>query len=313
MSTEKLMPRDKAFKLAADAVIEAMRKNGLQWSKPWIASVTKAGDPMSIHGNAYQGINKLVLGILQSSGGYESNTWITAAQIKKLGGRICKGETGAPVFLYKVANKKFTNDAGEEESFAYKMVKHFYVWNVEQTTLDLSDGLTDDERDAIKEDMQQSWNDHETAEILLQSIPAKIEHRDGNEAFYSPVEDAITMPMREQFKGAREYYGTMFHELIHWTGHRTRLDRLKLTTFGTDTYAQEELVAELGAAMICVDCRIDHERDEAHNMQHAAYLKSWMRMLKDKPTILLSAAAKAQAAANHLYQWLDADDAQEAA
>ena len=155
------------------------------------------------------------------------------------------------------------------------MVKHFYVWNVEQTTLDLSDGLTDEERDAIKEDMQQSWNDHETAEILLQSIPAKIKHRDGNEAFYSPVDDSITMPMREQFKGQRQYYGTMFHELIHWTGHRSRLDRLKLTTFGTDTYAAEELVAELGAAMICVDCRIDHERDEAHNMQHAAYLKSW--------------------------------------
>ena len=92
MTTEKLMPREKAFKLAADAVIEAMRKNGLQWSKPWIASVTKAGDPMSIHGNAYQGINKLVLGILQSSGGYEANTWITAAQIRNSADAFAKAK-----------------------------------------------------------------------------------------------------------------------------------------------------------------------------------------------------------------------------
>lgn len=151
----------------------------------------------------------------------------------------------------------------------------------------------------------------EAAETFIANTGADVRHLAGDRAFYSPLGDYVTLPKLEQFESAERYYATALHELVHWTGHRSRLDRFKPgVTFGDPDYAYEELIAELGSVFVCAGSfGFDiPERDD-----HAAYVASWVKALKAAPTILWKAATAASKAAEHLDSLQPAEEVLEAA
>jgi len=130
----------------------------------------------------------------------------------------------------------------------------------------------------------------ERAERLLKDSGAKILHSVIDRAFYEPIRDQITLPLKESFTSPEKYYETALHEICHWSGAKHRLDREFGKWFGDQAYAFEELVAEMGAAFLCVSCGIPYDT------QHASYIGDWMKILKDHKRAIFTAAAKAQAA-----------------
>lgn len=148
----------------------------------------------------------------------------------------------------------------------------------------------------------------EAAEEFFAKVGAQLRHG-GTRAFYAPALDAIAMPPFATFESPASYYATLGHEHIHWTGHSRRLDRLEKTPKASEPYAREELVAELGAAFLCADLGISHEPRE----DHASYLASWLKVLRDDKRAIVTAASAAQRAANFLHEkagaLLQADEA----
>lgn len=141
------------------------------------------------------------------------------------------------------------------------------------------------------------WDPLERAEKLIAGSGAAIEHKAGDRAFYSPFRDQITMPLREQFDAPDKYYATVLHELGHWTGHTSRLDRSIMNTFGTEDYAREELRAEIASLLIGQELRIGHDPG-----QHTAYVASWIKMLTDTPFEIHAAAVDAERISGYLLE-----------
>jgi antirestriction protein ArdC len=157
------------------------------------------------------------------------------------------------------------------------------VFNLEQL-----DGVADTLPVAANE-----WTPHAAAESVLFHSGATIRHK-GYKAFYSTVNDWIYLPPQHLFADAESYYATALHELTHWTGHTDRLGRKLGIRFGSDAYAMEELIAELGSAFLCAQCRIDG------HLQHAAYIGNWLEVLKKDKRAVFVAAAQAQKASDYL-------------
>ena len=138
-----------------------------------------------------------------------------------------------------------------------------------------------------------AWAGDEAAELLIDASGADIRHG-GFKAFYAPGGDYIQVPPRTTFANASGYYATTLHELVHWTGHASRLDRQLRGRFGDEAYAAEELIAEMGAAFLCAHCRVDGQ------LQHAAYIGNWLRVLRNDKRAIFVAGTKAQNAADFL-------------
>lgn len=271
----KTMKRD-IHKELTDRVITELEKGCAPWVRPWSIQ----GDHINRHtGNAYQGSNLLWLSIAQMLGGYQYAQWLTYNQAKKLGGHVKKGEhaAGLIVFYSPIVTKK-TDDNGNEYTEAYKLLKYSSVFNVEQTT------VTPIETELPHIDTIAC------GEEVLTASGADIRHG-GNEAFYVPKNDYIQLPLRDQFADSAAYYATAFHELTHWTGHKTRCDRLAdKNRFGDNAYAFEELVAELGSSFLCSHCRIDGD------LRHAGYIGSWLKALRNDKNFIFKASAQASKA-----------------
>ena len=274
-------------KQVADQVIEAMLTAGTDWVKNW--SVPKAMQPTSLStGKQYNGINWLILSMRKASRGYRTSEWATFQQWKKLGASVKKGEKSTLVVLYKTVQIK---DKETEETQHIPMMKHFRVFNADQV-----EGY----EPVIPED---SFADLPATEAdkVATLAGATVKNGDAARAYYAPKQDFINMPFQAQFDSPEGYACTLLHELTHWTGHKSRLDRDAKTGFGTKDYAFEELVAELGAAMLAGSLGICAEpRDD-----HAKYLNSWIKVLKDDPQVIFKAAAKANQAAQFILNAAD--------
>lgn len=282
----------------ADKVIENMKTAGTGWVKSWAVPTSEQPTSMST-GKAYQGINWLILGMARSAAGYKSGQWATYNQWFKMGGgikdawgkvttpskyNVRRGEKSETVILYKPI-KIEDKVTGEEKTI--RMIKGFNVFNADQI-----DGY-DLPVDAMPEFIEMPVT---AADQLAAAANIECRNGDDSSAFYSPGQDFVNMPKACRFKSPEDYAATLLHELTHATGHETRLDRNIKNSFGTKDYAAEELVAELGAAMLCGSLGISPEPRE----DHAQYLNSWIEKLTAEPKAIFSAAAKANAAA----QWL---------
>jgi antirestriction protein ArdC len=281
-------PARDLYQAVTDRIVAALEAGKKPWRKPWS---DVAGDGMQLRSNGaeYRGINQLLLTLTAMDAGYSSPYWLTFKQAIELGGAVRKGERSTEIVFYKkltVTDRDAPEGSGEEKQIP--LLRSYRVFNACQC-----DGLperftakpapivgTEKERDAI-------------AEAALRSSGADI-REGGNRAFFSPGHDFVQMPAFEQFKTVGGFLATLAHELTHWTGHRSRLDRLKLTPFGTPEYAKEELVAEIGSAFICARLSIAGE----HLDNHAAYLASWLGCLKADKRAIFKAAALAQTAAD---------------
>jgi antirestriction protein ArdC len=286
-----------------NTIIEGLQAKGLQWFKPFKDSVTMQWSALRSNGTPYKGINQFILSAKAIDKGWV-NKWYTFAQVSKLGGRVNKGEKSTDVYLWKV---NFAVEiAGKTQYFARledvpsnlqkDAKKVFYlqvfkVFSISQTDLPLDTPsqpieVSELEADAHAEAILEAW----CKEVTLK-------HSGQGRAYYSPSGDYIHMPAKttEQWKSNGDYYKVFFHEAIHSTGHKSRLDRLdKMASFGSDEYSKEELVAELGALYLEAITGIQTAIDDFKNSQ--AYINGWISKFKSDPKLILSASTKAHEA-----------------
>jgi antirestriction protein ArdC len=275
----------KAYEVVIDRILDLLDAGTVPWRRPWNPAV---GLPRNVRGTAYRGINLLVLGC-QS---YESPLWLTFRQVTQLGGRVRAGERGTPVLLWKWPERTADTDGDREQRRPFPLVRYYLVWNLLQT-----DGIEVPASSATPSTGAAQFS----AESVVSRMPAPpvIRHDGGARAFYRPSSDSIHMPPREAFHDTDGYRATLFHELVHSTGHSTRLARPAVTDgalFGDHTYSEEELVAEIGAAYLCAHVGISERTLE----NSAAYVASWLRVLRDDRRLLLRAAQHAQRAVDYV-------------
>lgn len=245
--------------------------------------------PTRACGTAYRGINVALLWGAAEMKGYRHQTWMTFNQAKALGGCVRKGERATPV-VYWGTFKAQADDADDgEEGKARLFAKSYSVFNVEQI-----DGLP--ERFFEPATVEPSETRIARADVWAVATGADIRHG-GSQAFYSPKGDYVQVPPFAAYAEPERYYSTLTHELTHWSGAKARLDRTFGKRFGDKAYAFEELVAEMGAAFSCARLGIENETRE----DHASYLASWLNVLKADKRAIFTAASKAQAACDYLF------------
>jgi len=275
-----------------DRIIADLEKGIRAWLKPWSVEHTagRITKPLRHNGTPYRGMNILLLWGEAMDRGYAAPIWMTYNQAQELGAQVRKGERGSLVVFANSFTKTETNDKGEDIEHEIPFMKGYTVFNVEQI-----DNLPTHYYAQPVDPLPLSQR-IENADRFLSNTAATI-HHGGNRAFYSPAHDTIQLPPFEAFKDKESYYATALHELTHWTRHERRLARdFGRQRFGDVGYAREELVAELGSAFLCADLGITPEIRE----DHAAYLASWLKVLKEDKRAIFSAAAHAQRAADYL-------------
>ena len=236
-------------------------------------------------GEPYHGINVLLLWSEMAEKTYSSNQWLTYKQAIDMGGQVRKGEKSVMCVYYQTVQKK--DDQQDEESESYFMAKPFWLFNIAQV-----DGRPADLEAPLA---AQAFNGSQEAEQVLIKTQAKIDYG-FDSAYYAVLQDKICMPARERFTSAENFYATALHELTHWTGHESRLNRQFGKRFGDDAYAFEELVAELGAAFTVGQLGMVEATIEAH----ADYVQSWVRVLKNDKRAIFTAASQAAKAADYI-------------
>jgi len=262
-------------------IVEAMEAGKVPWRKPWNSGVNTPTNLLS--GNSYRGVNWVMLSIIAELDGYETNLWGTFLQIKNMGGMVKKGEKGTPVVYWKQIVKE--DKAGEEYSFPF--MKKSTVFNIAQTDLEVPAKYKVERTPVpILDGLEQAMNYPDGP--LIQNLPQ-------DRAFYNWEKDSITLPLVEDFKSANDYAQTVLHELAHSTGHAKRLNRNLKNQFGCEQYAEEELVAEIGQAMLAT--ALDIEVDWKNS---AAYLNNWLQVLKGDPEMIIKASKQAQKIVDHV-------------
>lgn len=261
---------------------------------PWHRSGANIMRPVNVaSGNAYRGVNTVALWAAADAFGYDHGLWGTYRQWQDRGAQVRKGEKSSLIVFYREFDSDDAGDqSGDDDRLRRCMARASRVFNIAQVDGYVIDvPTTDDNRvDPIA-----------SAEAFITSTGAKISEG-GDRAFYNIREDAITMPDRYRFIDTKSgtateaWYATLLHELTHWTGASHRLDRGFGERFGDDAYAMEELVAELGAAFLCDDFGISAEP----RADHAAYIDSWLRILKGDRKAIFAAASAASRAAEFL-------------
>jgi antirestriction protein ArdC len=274
-------------------IVAELEKGVRPWTKPWSGEhgAGRISRPLRANGIAYRGINVVMLWSEAMSKGFVAPIWMTFEQAKALGGHVRKGEHGSLVVYANTFKSTERDEAtGEESERDIPFMKGYTVFNAEQV-----DGLPEHFIRPAQTRLDPVQR-IERAEAFFAATGADIRHG-GYRAFYAPGEDRIQLPPFETFRDAESYYATLAHEGIHWTKHKSRLDRdLGRKRWGDEGYAAEELVAELGAAFLCADLNITPEvRDE-----HASYIATWLKVLKNDNRAIFTAAAHAQKAADFL-------------
>jgi len=268
-------------------IIKELESGSVPWHKGWNSHGLMASNLVSK--KAYQGINALVLSIVGA--GYSSPYWLTYKQAEQLGGNVKKGEKGTHITYYSKVVKKDKESGEIEGSFA--LLKGYVVFNADQC-----EGIT-----------VPTIEKHEPVEVIpaLDGILSSYKNRpeifykEQDRAYYSPSADTITLPSLAQFESAQEHAYTLAHELTHSTGHESRCNRWskeeeKPSRFGCESYAKEELVAEIGACLLLTMAGVELDIKNS-----GAYIKSWLKSLRDDKTLIFSAAAKANQATSLIF------------
>lgn len=281
------MKRDLYIEIT-DSIIRAMENGTSPWEKPWNDSGVSSL-PLRYNGQAYQGINTVVLWMKAGAMGFASPYWMTYKQANELGGQVKRGSKGTTVVYASTFVAREENASGVEVERIVPFLKSYTVFNADQI-----DGLPD--RYTLKPALPNNVERDAQAEAFFKGTGAEIRHG-GDKAFFSPTQDFIQMPHLESFKDQAGYYATLAHEMTHWTGHESRLAREFGKRFGDEAYAFEELVAELGAAYLCGSLGLVKEPRE----DHASYISAWLEVLKRDKRAIFTAASHAQKACDYLY------------
>ena len=283
-------------------IIEQLESGIIPWQKPWI-NANGSGCISHQNGKPYSLLNQWLLGC-------RAGEWLTYNQIQAEGGKVKKGEKASMVvfwtFIRKVVDKKveeFTDDQGEvvgtetkELIKQYPVLKAYTVFHIDQC-----EGIQPKyQNEAVQYEHEPIVEAEKVAMEYIAREQIKLEIQNGDRACYSPSKDRVRMPEMSQFEVAEEYYSTMFHELTHSTGHAKRLNREGIAGvhyFGDDGYSKEELVAEIGAAYMCQRLGLECEKAFRNSV---GYIQSWLEQLRNDKRLIVSAAAKAEAAVKYM-------------
>lgn len=272
--------RDVAAELT-NAIVSRLEAGTRPWVRPW----TKAPStrPLRSCGTPYRGINVFWLWLVAEMRGFAAPRWLTYRQCQALGGHVLAGEKASVAIFYK----SYASDNEEGEAETRRVLRAYPVFNADQCA-DLPARFSPPVYTASLPEGRRPDID-----AFFESVPAVVRH-EGDAAYYEPTADRITLPPVERFTGFGQYYATRAHELAHWTGHPARLGRDMGGEFRSRSYAAEELVAELASAIIGAELGLP----VAHLDDHASYIAEWIALLKDDPRAMLTAAARADEAAN---------------
>ncbi len=285
-------PRQDLYQEITDRIIAQMEQGKFPWAQPWDARhvACAVGLPVNVISQQhYSGINILILWGAVIDKGFSSQSWLTFKQAKALGGCVRKGEKGQVVcYADRFTPQKEREQARAEgrDPQAIPFLKRYRVFNIEQCE-DLPEDIIGHSQPLPEREIIPR------AERLAKASGVDIRHG-GAKAFYNATDDYVQLPPQPAFTEQINYYRTFFHELGHWTGHKSRLDRDQSGRFKTKAYAREELVAEMTAAFTCAALNITPA------VRHADYLASWLEVLKEDKRAIFRAASQASKAAEFL-------------
>jgi len=267
------------YEIVTSRILAELERGEIPWRKPW-----RVLPPANlISKKPYRGINVFLLALA----GYGSQYWLTYRQAQALGGNVRRGEHGSKIVFWKFDRFETETADGETEERKSAFLRYYTVFNLEQTE-GLKALLALPPAFPI-----------ESAEAIAAGMPNPPAFEQDAQAAYIPSRDTVAMPSRTAFESPAEYYSTLFHELTHSTGHAKRLARDGFDTpqkFGSESYSREELIAEMGSAMLCGIAGIE----QATISNSAAYLQSWIKRLKADSRLVVSAASAAQKAADYI-------------
>ena len=256
-------------------IITEMENGVIPWQKPWVAS----GSCVSYAtGKPYSLLNQMLLG--------RSGEYATFKQIQQAGGYVRKGEKASMVVFWKWIEQE-DEETGEKREIP--LLRYYNVFHIDQC-----EGL----KAKHTKPLPNTANANQTAERIicdyLKASGVKMEHQEGDRAFYRPSTDSITLPHMAQFSATAEYYSTAFHELTHSTGHAKRLNRLDSTAyFGSEAYSKEELIAEIGASALVNVAGLETTKSFRNS---TAYIQNWLSVLRNDKRFIVSASGKAEKA-----------------
>lgn len=283
-------PKSDLYADVTNKIIAAIETGAATYSLPW---QRVPGMPKNVLSNrSYRGINTVLLWLIGNEKGYTTPYWATFKQWLEAGHPVRAGEKSATVVFWKQlgqagAESAEPSEGGESgDNRRPILARAYHVFNASQVEGYETPNVTflsEAERDA-------------NAEAFFNHLPIEVRH-EGTSAYYRPGTDSVHLPEFRLFKDANGYYGTRGHESVHATGAKHRLDRDLSGRFGSEAYAVEELVAELGAAFLCADLGLSPEP----RLDHAGYIESWLKVLKDDTRAIFTAAGKAQAAVDWLH------------
>lgn len=271
------------YSLINERIIEQLEKGTAPWRKPW----TDNGMPQNIiTKKPYRGLNLMLLAMA----GYEQNYFITFKQLKAIGGKVKKDEKGHPVIFWKNAEQAPEGETDRSEKGKPPVLRYYTVFNISQCENIPDSHMPPPFREA---------RDIPTCEEIVKNMPScpPIKHKE-QKAYYNPLEDFVNMPKKGSFKSDESYYCTLFHELVHSTGHHSRLNRMALvqmSEFGGEEYSHEELVAEIGTCYLQSFVDIQSEFT-----QSTAYIHGWLQRLRNDKRFIFSAANQAQKAVDYI-------------
>lgn len=265
----------RVYEQVTATILAEIEKGVLPWQRPWSTAL-----PMSYKNREYRGLNQLLLSLKA----FSDPRWITFNALSNLGGRVPKGTKSSQVVHWAMFE---CEDKSSGEMRRIPTARIYHVFNLEQCE---NHGLP-------KFELQQcDGQPIKRAEAIIENVPWKLTVNQGQAAFWSPSSpDAVTMPEHKSFRSREQYYSTLFHEIIHATGHESRLNRDLAGKYGDEKYGLEELVAEFGAAFLCAKIGIDNSTE-----QTASYISGWADAFRRDPKLILRAASLAQRAADFI-------------
>lgn len=279
-----------ALEAFAKKVTEMVLSNSAPWVRPWWANQAKGLPVNALTGRAYRGCNVMLL----LSTPFKSRGWMTFKQVSSIGGKVIKGSRASDIFFFTMIQaEKEDIKTGEKVLVDVPVLKNFKVFNLEQCELPEDAPLKYRPEDSTEAPIDETG----VFEQCEQLLNLAVWYENDVKAYYIPSRDEIHLPNRRTFSSLSGFWGTAMHELSHWTGHESRLNRDMKHAFGTQKYAREELIAEVSSWLLAVTLGTPHTPQNS-----AAYLASWVSDFKDKPRELYSAISQAQKAVDYLLE-----------
>lgn len=273
------------YQMITDRIIAELESGIIPWDLPWTGGPD--GPFSGTTGKPYSILNQMLL--------RKPGAWFTFQEAKKRGGHVRKGEKASFVVFWKSVKVSETDSAtGEVKEKLVPMLRYYQVFHIDQC-----EGLKLDELPKVSEIEESPSVMKVVSEYVARNSPLRLEHESvSNKAYYSPAEDKIVVPCVRQFSDSSAWASTILHEAIHSTGHKSRLNRLSSTAhFGDESYSKEELVAEIGAAILCNMTGVESKKSFRNS---AAYVQSWLRALRNDKKMIVQASGQASKAVDFI-------------